>query len=109
MKCPKCQTEVAPDDKFCRECAHNLRKTGDLPLKDYREPHSYTPKHLTDRILTDRRSIEGERKLVTVLFADVADYTALAEKLDPERVHRIFILAVSYPCNVSKNPLVLSP
>ena len=49
MKCPKCQTEVSPDDKFCRECAHNLRKTGDLPLKDYHEPHSDAPKHLTDR------------------------------------------------------------
>jgi hypothetical protein len=35
--------------------------------------------------------------------------TALAETLDSERIHRIFILAVSYPYNVSKNPLVLSP
>jgi len=89
MKCPKCQTEVSPDDKFCRECAYDLRKAADLPPKDFREPHSYTPKHLTDRILTNRSSIEGERKLVTVLFADVANYTALAEKLDPERVHQI--------------------
>jgi len=109
MKCPKCQTEVSQDDKFCRGCAYDLRKAADLPPKDFREPHSYTPKHLSDKILTTRSSIEGERKLVTVLFADVADYTALAEKLDPERIHRIFILALSYPCNVSKNPLVLSP
>jgi predicted ATPase/class 3 adenylate cyclase len=42
-----------------------------------------------DKILTTRRSIEGERKLVTVLFADVADYTAISEKRDPEEVHGI--------------------
>ncbi|MCP4668030.1 MAG: AAA family ATPase, partial [Deltaproteobacteria bacterium] len=56
---------------------------------DYNEPQSYTPKHLADKILTSRSSIEGERKLVTVLFADVADYTSMAEKLDPEQVHEI--------------------
>jgi class 3 adenylate cyclase len=44
---------------------------------------------LADKILTTRSSIEGERKLVTVLFADVANYTAMAEKLDPEEVHQI--------------------
>ena len=46
-------------------------------------------KYLADKILTTRSSIEGERKLVTVLFADVANFTALAEKLDPEEVHQI--------------------
>jgi class 3 adenylate cyclase len=33
--------------------------------------------------------VEGERKIVTVLFADVASYTALSEKLDPEEVHQV--------------------
>ncbi len=56
---------------------------------DYEQPHSYTPKHLADKILTSRSSLEGERKLVTVLFADVADYTVMSEKLDPEEVHQI--------------------
>ena len=46
-------------------------------------------KFLADKILTNRSSIEGERKLVTVLFADVASYTAMSEKLDPEEVHQI--------------------
>ena len=54
-----------------------------------RHPDSYTPKFLADKILTSRSSIEGEHKLVTVLFADVANYTAMAEKLDPEIVHQI--------------------
>jgi class 3 adenylate cyclase/tetratricopeptide (TPR) repeat protein len=60
------------------------------PVKDdERPPLSYTPKHLTDKILTTRSSIEGERKLVTVLFADVANFTSISEKLDPEEVHQI--------------------
>ena len=49
----------------------------------------YTPKHLTDKILTSRSFIEGERKLVTILFADVANYTSMSEMLDPEEVHQI--------------------
>jgi predicted ATPase/class 3 adenylate cyclase len=56
---------------------------------DYSEPQSYTPKFLADKILTTRSSIEGERKLVTVIFADVANYTSMAEKVDPEEVHQI--------------------
>jgi class 3 adenylate cyclase/tetratricopeptide (TPR) repeat protein len=44
---------------------------------------------LADKILTTRSSIEGERKLVTVLFADVANYTAISDKLDPEEIHEI--------------------
>ena len=56
---------------------------------DYSKPKSYTPKSLADKILTTRSSIEGERKLVTVFFADVANYTSMFEKLDPEEVHQI--------------------
>ena len=46
-------------------------------------------KHLAEKILTHRSAIEGERKLVTVMFADVAGFTSLSENLDPEDVHRI--------------------
>ncbi len=48
-----------------------------------------TPKSLADKNLAAQSRIEGERKLVTVLFADVADYTSLSERLDPEDVHQI--------------------
>ena len=61
----------------------------DTPPIDLNQPQSYTPKHLADKILTTRSSIEGERKLVTVFFADVANYTSISEKLDPEEVHQI--------------------
>jgi class 3 adenylate cyclase len=54
-----------------------------------REPLSYTPRHLAEKILTSRSALEGERKQVTVLFADVAGFTTLAEQLDPEVVHDI--------------------
>src|SRR5262249_34550214 len=47
------------------------------------------PRHLAERILTSRAALEGERKHVTVLFADVVDSMRLAEGLDPEEWHRI--------------------
>jgi class 3 adenylate cyclase/tetratricopeptide (TPR) repeat protein len=118
MKCPKCQTEnpdsnifceecgvkielvcpgcgaiVNPEKKFCGKCGQALgeapRPSPTLVTFDKAEPKSYTPKHLADKILTNRKTLEGERKLVTVMFADVAGFTALSEKLDPEDVHRI--------------------
>jgi class 3 adenylate cyclase/tetratricopeptide (TPR) repeat protein len=55
----------------------------------HRAPLTYTPKHLSEKILTSRSALEGERKLVAVLFADVAGFTTLAEHLDPEVVHDI--------------------
>ena len=75
--------------KFCDKCGHDFRKVQETPSIDYSQPQSYTPKHLADKILTTRSSLEGERKIVTVLFADVANYTAMSEKLDPEEVLQI--------------------
>lgn len=48
-----------------------------------RAPLSYTPQHLADKILTSRSALEGERKHVTVLFADVAGFTTLAVQQAP--------------------------
>ena len=87
--CPQCQAEVFADDKFCGKCGHAIQKIREALPIDFNQPQSYTPKFLADKILTTRSSIEGERKLVTVLFADVANYTAMAEKLDPEEAHQI--------------------
>jgi len=89
LKCPDCGAVHRPGAKFCDECGIGLGKLKVAVPVDYSEPQSYTPKFLADKILTSRSSLEGERKLVTVLFADVANYTALAEKLDPEEVHQI--------------------
>ena len=89
LVCPQCGVENLLGDKFCGECGHDLTKPTETSRVDYNHPQSYTPKFLADKILTTRSSIEGERKLVTVFFADIANYTALSEKLDPEEVHQI--------------------
>jgi class 3 adenylate cyclase/tetratricopeptide (TPR) repeat protein len=89
LECPDCKAIIPLGKKFCGECGHDLTKPVKAPLINYSEPQSYTPKFLADKILTSRSSIQGERKLVTVLFADVADFTSIAEKLDPEKVHQL--------------------
>ncbi len=89
LACPKCDAFITPDSKFCDECGYDLSKPAIAPPVHYSEPQSYTPRFLADKILTTRSSIEGERKLVTVLFADVANYTSISEKIDPEEVHQM--------------------
>ena len=89
LKCPNCSKVLPIGARFCNGCGHDLRKPADYPPIDLNQPQSYTPKHLADKILTTRASIEGERKVVTVLFADVANFTSISEKLDPEDVHQI--------------------
>ena len=89
LECPSCSAKLPLDRKFCGECGHDLTAMSQKPTVDYSQPQSYTPKFLADKILTTRSTIEGERKLVTVLFADVANYTAISEKLDPEEIHQI--------------------
>jgi class 3 adenylate cyclase/tetratricopeptide (TPR) repeat protein len=63
-----------------------------------REPLSYTPPHLAEKILQSKAALEGERKQVTVLFCDLANSTAIAEKIGPENMHsllnRFFELAL---------------
>jgi len=89
LKCPACGYPHEPNSKFCDECGHDFKPAVEAHAVDYTQPQSYTPRFLADKILTTRSSIEGERKLVTVFFADVAGYTPLTEKLDPEEVHGI--------------------
>ena len=89
--CSQCGNEVPAGFRFCGHCGKALHEDVALvaapPTKT--ERRVYTPKHLADKILKSRAGLEGERRQVTVLFADVAGFTALAEKLDPELVHRI--------------------
>ena len=87
LVCPSCGANIPLGKKFCGECGHDLGAPKAAPPIDYSQPRSYTPKFLADKILTTRSTLEGERKLVTVLFADVAIYTSISEKLDPEEVH----------------------
>ena len=62
---------------------------GAAPKRAVPSPASYTPRHLADKILASRKVMEGERKQVTVLFADVSGFTSMSENLDPEEVHHL--------------------
>lgn len=89
MKCLRCQTDNPDVAEFCSECGCDLKKEADTTSQRLTRLYSYTPKFLTETILLNKRAIEGERKQVTVFFADVAGFTSMSEKLDPEQVHRI--------------------
>jgi class 3 adenylate cyclase len=54
-----------------------------------RPPLAYTPAHLSEKILTTRTALEGERKQVTVLFADIKGSTELIAGLDPEEARTL--------------------
>ena len=113
MKCPRCQQENPPQAKFCLECAAPLA----LALRELRDPaacrrevllrvrarrsarlaraprfaspEAYTPKHLAEKILTSKAALEGERKQVTVLFADLKGSMELLADRDPEEARKL--------------------
>ncbi|MFQ5874022.1 MAG: adenylate/guanylate cyclase domain-containing protein, partial [Dehalococcoidia bacterium] len=88
--CPSCGFENSLDFTFCGKCGYDLRRPAEAVSALRRgEPQAYTPRHLADKILTTRPTMEGERKQVTVLFADVSGFTSISEKLDPEEVHAL--------------------
>lgn len=89
ISCPECGYLSLATAKFCDSCGRPLGKRAESQKVDYGQPVSYMPKTLADKILTARGSIEGERKLVSVVFIDVANYTSISEKLDPEEIHHI--------------------
>src|SRR5438067_12142832 len=85
LRCSSCGFENAPGVKFCGECGRRLA----LVSSGQPDPRAYTPRHLAEKILRARHALEGERKQVTVLFADVKGSMELAEQLDPEEWHGI--------------------
>ncbi len=87
-RCGQCGAEVASGFRFCPQCGASLATPAAAP-ETARRPMSYTPKHLVDKILRSRSALEGERRVVTVLFADLVGFTTIAEKLDPEEVHQL--------------------
>jgi class 3 adenylate cyclase/tetratricopeptide (TPR) repeat protein len=86
--CPACGATVQVASNFCDSCGAALA-VSTAPLSRFALPGNYTPRHLADRILTGRSALEGERKQVTVLFCDLVDSTALAERVGPEAMHAI--------------------
>src|SRR5262245_46488733 len=113
MQCPRCHHQNPVASSFCLECGGHLRLTcascgTDLPAGSkfcnkcgtavsgasvgqsrFAAPESYTPRHLAEKILTCKSALEGERKHVTVLFCDLVNSTALAERLGGEPMHTL--------------------
>jgi class 3 adenylate cyclase/tetratricopeptide (TPR) repeat protein len=113
MKCPRCQHENPPGSNFCLGCGTRLAATcsacgNELPAGSqfcnkcgtpvtgeateqprFASPESYTPKHLAEKILTSKAALEGERKQVTVLFADLKGSMEMLADRDPEEARRI--------------------
>ncbi len=91
LACGVCGAEVPKGARFCPQCAQPVGApaTPPPPAAAARSVASYTPKHLVDKILQSKSALEGERKQVTVLFADVKGSMELAEQLDPEEWHTI--------------------
>src|SRR4051812_12792248 len=81
--CAQCGTELPAGAKFCPECG----QPAGAPAQPV--PEAYTPRHLAERILTSRAALEGERKQVTVLFADLKGSMELLADRDPEDARRI--------------------
>jgi class 3 adenylate cyclase/tetratricopeptide (TPR) repeat protein len=115
MRCPRCQHENPPDALFCQECGARLEVpcpgcgTGNQPGAKFCKrcgqrlglasagqpgpappsPATYTPKHLAERILTSKAALEGERKQVTALFADLKGSMELLADRDPEEARKL--------------------
>jgi predicted ATPase/class 3 adenylate cyclase len=97
-RCPACGQPVGEASRFCDGCGQRLDAAAAAPaapaaptIADHLAQRfaSYTPRHLADKILTSRAALEGERKLVSVLFADCAGFTEVSTRLDPEDLHAV--------------------
>ena len=82
LACPQCGADVFPGKRFCRACG--AAQPG-ASASAASTPASYTPKHLAEKILTSKSALEGERKQVTVLFADLKGSMELLADRDPRR------------------------
>ena len=82
LACSACGTELPAGARFCLACGQPVQAPDTVQSRPA-APVAYTPKHLAEKILTSRSALEGERKQVTVLFCDLANSTALAERLGP--------------------------
>jgi class 3 adenylate cyclase/tetratricopeptide (TPR) repeat protein len=84
--CSNCGAALSATAKFCHACAHPVAVSAGTPP---RSPDSYPPRHLAEKILTSKAALEGERKQVTVLFADLKGSMELLADRDPEEARKI--------------------
>jgi len=95
IKCPQCSNSLPVEALFCDKCGHNLAQPSEAPPKELsfeekiEKIQKYLPKGLTEKILSQRDRIEGERKQVTVMFCDMEGFTSLVDRLGPEEAYSI--------------------
>lgn len=85
-RCPRCGAPAPAGFRFCGQCGERLAG-GEEGESGAERP--YTPPHLAQDVLASPVAIEGERKLVTVLFCDLTGSTELAARLGPEPMHAL--------------------
>jgi predicted ATPase/class 3 adenylate cyclase len=88
LRCVACGTELPAGAKFCLECGQSVSAQATLAAR-FISPGAYIPKHLAEKILTFKGALEGERKQVTVLFADMKGSMELLADRDPEEARKI--------------------
>src|SRR5262245_18896347 len=81
LSCEGCGAELPADARFCPRCGQPATSGAGSAGP---APEAYTPKHLAEKILTSRTALEGERKQVTVLFADLKGSMELLADRDPD-------------------------
>ncbi len=84
--CAACGAPNPPDNRFCGQCAAPLRPAAAPSVP---APEAYTPRHLAEKILSSKSALEGERKQVTVLFADLKGSMELLADRDPEEARKV--------------------
>ncbi len=92
--CPQCAQPNPSGSCFCNECGHPLDlAAAPAPAPRFPAPEAYIPKHLAEKILTSKSALEGERKQVTVLFADLKGSMELWPIGTPRRPARSWTLS----------------
>ncbi len=87
LTCAKCNTALPTGAVFCFVCGHPVAA---VPAEQrFAAPDAYTPRHLAEKILTSKSALEGERKQVTVLFADLKGSMELLADRDPEEARKL--------------------
>src|SRR5262245_17137449 len=86
--CSSCGNELPPGSRFCNKCGTPVALASPGQSR-FSSPESYTPLHLAQKILTSKSALEGERKQVTVLFADLKGSMELLADRDPEEARKI--------------------
>jgi hypothetical protein len=87
--CPSCGFLNEGSEEFCGGCDRSLTAAPVTAEAKFSFPQTYTPKHLAEKILTSKSALEGERKQVTVLFADLKGSMELLADRDPEEARKI--------------------